>query len=504
MSIAYFDSQCPGIPWFYTLLGNGLRKMYPLETKPITAIVVRRKYKIVENGKEEVCQSFAQFPDRKTLYDYILKIPEDQRDFYEFVHDTDTQKPRFDVDITTDLPDEKADQLFNDVITNLTQAIKKYADITHLKLYTSHGKGKRSGHLILAQHYHLTSRGAKSFYLKVITGVNEEYRQYVDRAVYSKGQNFRLLYCQKWGSGRIKLLQHPKGGGVKKDYSYEDFLESLLTQVYSNFTKIDEEELQHKSGGLTNSFIEGELPYEIICAAVQALTDVMNKADASQLPYTVRSNIGQYILLQRTQASYCALHGRVHDAENPYISIKYHKEDGSYSAVFWCRRDPPKSFPLGRVWGQSARQNVAAGSNFRSVQPGLAGPGIPSSMGSTADEADKQKELGSVNEQSVTTTQPIENKTINTITSTQITVQALQAEFIESKRIFTQDDIRKAAQDKKKKDEQREEQERERVRQEEERLKIEKENKIKEIEASARKRREELMKKKAEESARRS
>jgi len=349
--MSYQDEQFPDITWFPTLVSgeNCLRKKYPARQTG-SEVVVRRKYQLdgdIKDGKQVVHQIFACFPDAKMLYEYILIHEAEKRDFYEFVTDDQYQKPRFDIDI--DLKDlegkiDDPDKFFDSVLSALKLAIRKEiglgTDDIHgvnvEKVYTSHGKFKRSAHVVIHKMYHKSAQGAKAFYLKLMQYIPEQYRKHIDRAVYSRGQNFRLLYCQKWGSGRIKLLTNSSDHKIiKLEPTYVDFCESLLTYICEDFKEIPYEAPAKVSSWGTE--MEGELPYDLVCDSMQLLSNLTR----GNLPYSVRSHIDGFIFLNRTEASHCALHGRVHDSENPFLTLKYNQVDGSFAVYFNCRRDPP-------------------------------------------------------------------------------------------------------------------------------------------------------------------
>src|SRR5581483_8877897 len=114
----------PSVFWFYTLLARsgGLLSFYPIEELG-DGIIVRRKYKAA-GDENKAMQLFAKFNNSEHLYNYILGHSEEQRDFYEFVFDTQWQKPRFDIDIDdTMVPISALDSIFTEVLKSLLAAI---------------------------------------------------------------------------------------------------------------------------------------------------------------------------------------------------------------------------------------------------------------------------------------------------------------------------------------------------------------------------------------------
>lgn len=76
----------------------------------------------------------------------------------------------------------------------------------HIVLCTSHGAEKMSGHLLIHDFFHTSHLEAEAFNVLVLQHVPAQYHQWVDRAVYSSFQNFRIVGNNKYGSERKKEL----------------------------------------------------------------------------------------------------------------------------------------------------------------------------------------------------------------------------------------------------------------------------------------------------------
>lgn len=351
----WIDPNTPEIVWHQTLI-NGLQSH--LKGSPGSIIVRKRYYpndRPIIGGKEKGGQLFAEFPNEESLFNHLQAVPEQQRDYYEFVRDHQAQKPRFDIDIHGE-PGQDLDRLYKEVSESLDQAITKcIGDGVVIKSYTSHGTSKRSGHKVVVNHHHAHSRSAKALYFNAMSYVDSKFHQYIDRAVYSKGQNFRLLYCQKWYSDRPKKLV-----GTDGKFNLQDFRDSLLTYITKDSKVIVCDELVIRKPSINILAIIGDplalsvpevlrerIPQDIVEAGLQMLAAQQGKS-VYELSYVVRSVVGNYILLNRTMSSYCYLHRREHDSENPYMYARKCGVDGAYDISFCCRRDPPMSTMLGR------------------------------------------------------------------------------------------------------------------------------------------------------------
>jgi hypothetical protein len=361
-------------------------------------IIVRRRFP-TESSTNKLQQRFALFNDAEHLLRYLGRVPPGERDIYEIISTEQEQKPRFDIDVSlkgmvdVGLTHEykDIDTLYNDICTQLLAAINTVLNgnsATILK-YTSHGTNKRSAHIILNHVKHKDSLEAKQFYQRCIPFVSEKLRPFIDHAVYGKLQNFRLLYCMKYASGRMKVLSsdiaedpcaearmgksdgdlcaEARTGASDGDSCAEaptdkpddtamnitDFHDSLITYV-ADCIYLDPKTL---AGTVPESRTRSDgtddtLKYHDLGDAVLALLAIKYELDVSQLPFTVRDTQDSMVLLRRTAPSYCELCGREHDAENPYVVLRPNDDRGVY-AYYYCRRavhgDKDYNMPLGPI-----------------------------------------------------------------------------------------------------------------------------------------------------------
>jgi hypothetical protein len=117
---------------------------------------------------------FTLFENHIDFYNYSLTFAKNHRAFYETIPGQFSQKPHFDIDFP--ISDETANIDFNRLIENLVESIIKVFDSYQLNLnvkkdiliYSSHGKTKRSFHVIIDHFCHSDHNEAKYFYNEVI------------------------------------------------------------------------------------------------------------------------------------------------------------------------------------------------------------------------------------------------------------------------------------------------------------------------------------------------
>jgi hypothetical protein len=325
----------------------------------------------------EPIRIYAFFDSYLEFYEYMQKFSPTERAFYEIVFGELPQKPHFDIDIdlethTLGFPnddiDTTAETLREAVIMGcmeVSQGVGVTLDLTRdILIYSSHGPQKRSYHVIINNKCHDGNNEAKAFYDAVMIKVHGytqgkyQKQNFVDRGVYSPRQQFRLIGCQKWGSGRPKVF-------------YEQFWYSgtRYTHVYNE--EIDDPE---NPAGIPNrkklvivyesmiSFTSGcsFLPSLVPAKPVKqynfgAMPDLegtmvdqcmmLLRAKMHPCPFEKREVMGHMILLHRTAPSHCPICQKPepHMKEHPYMFVI----DGK---VYWdCRRGPDeaKKFFLG-------------------------------------------------------------------------------------------------------------------------------------------------------------
>jgi hypothetical protein len=166
-----------------------------------------------------------------------------------------------------------------------------------------------------------------------VQGFDGDWKNYVDHAVYSSLQNFRMLWSQKEGSGRVKKLvenfkfdgkmikrSQPKG----RDEELRELKKSLLGYYFdSKIVKLTSNGTIEEKKTESLQMISSEMEKKAM--------EFLEKREDAEC-FSFRENIPGYILLWRLKPSYCELCDRIHETDNPFLSI-----DGD-TIMFNCRR----------------------------------------------------------------------------------------------------------------------------------------------------------------------
>jgi hypothetical protein len=351
--------------WYYRLIPKkdvngkpkkGLFTDYPRNTLTSNLIV---SWSYNDKVTNNVLRLYSVFKSYLEFGMFQLKLPQHERCFYEIILGESNQKPHFDIDI-----DIKADgnnnnnnnniidgnKVTNNLITAiLTVLSEKGIDLnlsTDILVYTSHGKEKQSYHVVINNYCHVNNMEAKAFYNEVINHVPEEDRQWLDSAVYSPTQQFRIVGSQKIGSDRTKIL-HKKWeyNGSIIEHRYPENPDSPEHEMVMN--------LEASIVGFTGNckflpvFVLDEPVKEYVdCDDVEtkdAIAAIQLVASAgkisvhdSRFPYKFAGINGPVIMLKRIRPSKCKICQRVHEHENPYLLIMGEEKN----VYFFCRRDP--------------------------------------------------------------------------------------------------------------------------------------------------------------------
>jgi hypothetical protein len=332
------------------------------------------------NGKDFKLYSY--FENYVDFYCYMANfISVSERSFFEIIFGTYAQKPHFDIDIDIETvkakyPEEDIEDLAKYIVdTVLTSCIEVLKEVkinldieTSVLVYTSHNEKKKSFHLLLNRLYHRNNTQAKNFYFHVMDKFRVtsggKYIEFVDKAVYSAKQQFRILGCQKPGTGRIKTFQ-PIFTFLDTTYShiyYEDLedetlldlcklYESLVTfvsgcRMLPDFKEKERVVQQSIFNYLTKpnneSSVMLHINKDIGEAAFQKLKQVMQPC-----PFSYHNKINENIIeLTRNAPSMCPNCNTVHHNQHPFLSIT------QYGHIYWnCRRGnkEDKKFYVGQL-----------------------------------------------------------------------------------------------------------------------------------------------------------
>lgn len=256
-----------------------------------------------------------------------------RKHFHEVI--TGRQKPYFDFDGTGD----DRGELYS-AVEEVCKALLRLLPVAKedLLLFTSHGNGKSSAHLIVNGVAFRDHRQNKELYRLVCAEVSPRAAGIIDGGVYTASRSLRILGSSKLGEDRPKKFEKLVLDGEEVPFrprfpgtmDMELLLGSLVSQVANcrllpdlapeDKPKMDEEDLDPGK-------------------AKEALK--FAKSKMVEFPFKKRSVEGNVIVLQRMNSSLCPSCGRVHEHENPFIKIN------AIDVYFGCRRG--KTIFLGQL-----------------------------------------------------------------------------------------------------------------------------------------------------------
>ncbi len=342
-----------GRKWYYYLKPN--------KKKRVTSLSDQHSWEQIRNGMvvhltQGDKRLFTLFQDQFQFLKYEEKIAQTKRCFFETVFGQSPQKPHFDIDINliretspriNQEVEEMMDQLISAIISVMEGVGINLNPSSEILIFASHGKKKKSFHIVIDHYYHTDHKEAKAFYQLVISKVSYQYRRWIDRMVYSSLQQFRLEGSQKIGSGRIKTLQEEwKWNHSTVRYKFPEtpinpfhrrgmiFSASLLSysgagQILPPFINSTNSLTGTNYDSLSLSDREGIMALEMV--AKLAGVNISNPS----FPYQFMKMEGGLVVLKRIHPSTCRICDRVHENENPYLIITG-KDKNVY---FDCRRN---------------------------------------------------------------------------------------------------------------------------------------------------------------------
>jgi hypothetical protein len=240
---------------------------------------------------------FTSFKNYDELYNYI-KTLQDPQHLYEYIRGP--RKPYFDLDISAK---DDHERILSDVMEKLSSIIKINLNRDVL-IYSSHDENKKGYHIVIDNYYvnnHLQTKWlAKQINIK-----------YVDLAVYSSAQQFRLLGSSKIGTNRIKKFMNKwkYKGEIITYYTNPDtytMLKSSLVSLIDGCELLD----------VPNIDVDNKIIYSEDEDILKILYNYLH-----DIPFKIRHRKGNVIVLDRIKPSYCNICKRIHEHENGYVIV---------------------------------------------------------------------------------------------------------------------------------------------------------------------------------------
>ena len=307
----------------------------------------------------DVVRHFAKFNNYIDFARYnLLDVKLSHRCFYEVIFGEMPQKPYFDLDIKLECPEvksqdlclseEESGQLCKQVVEGILKVIP--VNPSDIMIFTSHSKEKHSYHIVVDNWCFPDYRENKAFSLEVIQLVSPKFRPFIDSSMYKSLQQFRILGSHKWESERIKILDSSSlwkppiqaensdhlfilqlSGSLVSNVSYCSLLPSFSHLVPQKPTFVFD------ATDLTPNEVEKCLNFCAKCGNFKHFSD-------PGFPYRFQETKGHLILLKRISRSFCRVCNRIHESENPFLTISGVNRD----VFFNCRRGNSK-FQIGTL-----------------------------------------------------------------------------------------------------------------------------------------------------------
>lgn len=307
-------------------------------------------------GEDGPNRLFALFGNDLEFARYQNKyFPASHRFFYEVILGSLPQKHYFDLE-DSNTADKSTLALTLIAVINGIQAVyeEKGWNLSleqDLLIYSSHGSEKQSYHVVVTNHCCSDHKENRAFHDLVKAKVPPHLQGGMDSKVYSSCQQLRILGSRKAGSERVKIYY--------KDWDHHG---KVIHHIYTE----DPESPDHETLLQTEESLIGitrncqllpplitatptrvyEASEDLLPETVHSALRVMNGQGDS--PYRYIGTRGAFILLRRIRPEMCPLCHRIHEHENPFLSVK-ELADGRH-IYFHCRRaDAGQKFDMGVI-----------------------------------------------------------------------------------------------------------------------------------------------------------
>lgn len=356
------------VRWYYRLKpqesDNGRKKRGLFSDNPrhtlTSSLIVSLSYHDPTTNK--VNRLYAWFKSYLEFAIYQSKLPQHERCFYEIILGESAQKPHFDIDINNKQNQNRTDgELVKDCLLEAIITVLEPLGVglnleKDVLIYTSHSKEKQSYHIVIDNWCHTNNVEARGFYDKIVETLDEKYIPYIDKAVYSPTQQFRIVGSQKIGSDRIKKFERVwkyKEREITHRYpetpddpqhEYIMQLESSIVGFTSNCKFLPPFKPQIKE----KQYIESEEVTRSEAREAIGLIAMAGKISVAdpRFPYKFLDINGPIVMLKRIKPSRCKICNRIHEHENPYLLVVGEEK----SVYFHCRRAPEsKKLFLGKL-----------------------------------------------------------------------------------------------------------------------------------------------------------
>ena len=283
---------------------------------------------------------FGFFTDYLEFVRYQHKyFPLEHRYFYEIIFGALPQKHYFDMEASDGTNLQETLMAVIDGVVQVYEEKKWNLSLEQdVLIYSSHNSEKQSYHLVITNHCCGDNKENMAFHNLVKSKVGPHLTKYIDSRVYSSNQQLRILGSQKVGSGRVKTFH--------KEFIYHgrrivhQYLEEPESLEHEIILQLEESLISVTHNCQLLSLLVTEVPTPTYAPTEELVPDTIHQAlnvvnNIETYPFRYIGTRGSFILLRRIRPSMCQLCNRIHEHENPFLTVK----DGE--VYLHCRRAPP-------------------------------------------------------------------------------------------------------------------------------------------------------------------
>lgn len=289
----------------------------------------------------------------------VGNIKETNRRFFEVIPIDKGQKMRFDIDMKEKECKTMTIDYSQEIISNVLSILRDIMNLNPCKdifVCSSHlikedgTYAKISYHIIINNHYFKDCYEVKGLYKFTMEKVNPEYKKFIDFSVYDENQLFRMLFNSKPDEERF--LVYEKSfllDGITVTHEFDTtsdnidellFKESLITYIEDGIKPFDTTPFekyvtdarnkskrnklaksilpQNKSDKTTRTSECGERSLE----ETKLIENFLEKFQPECFCFAEDGDEGNNcIKLTRLNSSWCFVHERDHDNQNPFLNI---------------------------------------------------------------------------------------------------------------------------------------------------------------------------------------
>ncbi len=325
--------------WYYYLNRKGERNLLQFEKIEDDTLII---------GDWSGKKRYTTFGGHVSYYDYQLSVPYSSRCFFEILLPHTRRKPYFDIDMKkSELPKD-----FNSIkfIKRTVKAIRKTIESDEdysILVFSSHTDRKWSFHIVVDKLYLQNYEECAFFFNKVLESgyIQEEYIQFFDDSVYKKTQQFRMIWSHKYERGNTKKLDVNLSYNFKIPSRYAGERGRKLFILHSSLVGRVENCKILMGFAVPKSerriMIEGSATENDLEEVIKLFSEsVPYKRGSFEIGDVVEDDGNLIVPLRSLHPYHCDGCGRVHDAENPYLTVRGEER----TILFDCRRGKNRQF----------------------------------------------------------------------------------------------------------------------------------------------------------------